>query len=337
MYTTKKGFAFNPDKTMAAIKSQLLENEQVEALFVLNSDGVGYGIISKLRFAFFKVGKQTAHSSVAMSSIANYESIGRSGSYSVILNLKDGSTAKLGTPLKDDESAVLEVLNDCIENALDSSEITNDTPESRDAAFLSIESNFPWSKVPKHLQKNLMENISADETPLFMISTHAGSAAGSLVAMKDRCMIIKSGAIGGFMAGSLGGARVSSFYYRDITGIEYNSGFMSGVVEVLTASYDGSANKDYWKGTSKSRNADSNDPWTLSNTLPLPKVNYESAKVQFDKLRALISESKQISQASTVVHEKSGADELEKFAVLFQKGIIDEDEFKVAKRKILGV
>ena len=139
------------------------------------------------------------------------------------------------------------------------------------------------------------------------------------------------------MSGSLGGARVSSFYYRDITGIEYNSGLISGIVEILTASYDGSATKDYWKGTGKGRNADSNDPWTLSNTLPLDKASYASAKSQFDKLRELISQSKGSAAAGTVVQEKSLADEIEKLSDLLEKGLIDANEFKEAKKRILGI
>jgi hypothetical protein len=47
------------------------------------------------------------------------------------------------------------------------------------------------------------------------------------------------------MTGSLGGGRITTFHYTEITGIEYNAGMMMGVLEILTPSYQGSGNKDY--------------------------------------------------------------------------------------------
>ena len=89
--------------------------------------------------------------------------------------------------------------------------------------------------------------------------------------------MIKVGLATSFMAGALGGGRITTFPFTEITGIEYNAQILSGVLEVLTPSYQGTANKDYWRGTNKSRNADANDPWTLSNTLPLARSTYNAA------------------------------------------------------------
>lgn len=336
MYTTKKNFAFNPDKLLDRISKHFLPEEDVRALFSLSGNGVGYGIISTMRVAFFKVDFSILVS-VPMTQIDGYEFTTKLGTRTCHLKLKDQPSVKLGVFMSDDEEPVLKVLDDCISRPVANGAIALDTPDSRDAEFMSIESNVPWKKVPKHLQKNLISNISAEEKPLFIISTYLSAMAGSLVAMDDRCILIKSGVLGGLMSGSLGGARVSTFYYRDITGIEYNSGMLNGVVEILTASYNGSANKDFWKGTNKSRNADSNDPWTLSNTLPLPKAEYSIAKTQFDRLRGLISESKGSNSVRVPIQDKSLADEIEKLSSLLAKGLIDEDEFKEAKRKILGV
>jgi hypothetical protein len=336
MYTTKKSFGFNPDKNLERLSVQFLPDEDVRALFALSGNGTGVGVLSTSRFVFFKFGDDKVHVSVPMDQVEGYESTTKLGNNTYNLKLKDGSLVKVGLFLRDDEGPVLEVLDACIRDAVSSDDIALDTPDSREAEFTAIESNIPWKKVPKHLQKNLMANISADEKPLFIISTYVSASAGSLVAMKDRCLLIKSGALAGFMAGSLGGARVTSFYYRDITGIEYNSGMVNGVVEILTASYNGSANKDFWKGATKPRNADSNDPWTLSNTLPFGKSEYSAAKAQFDKLRSLISAAKG-SGTTTVVKEHSVADEIEKLSNLLAQGLIDQDEFKEAKKKILGI
>lgn len=66
---------------------------------------------------------------------------------------------------------------------------------------------------------------------------------------------------------------------------------MTGVLEVLTGSYGGGPNKDYWRGTGKSRNADANDPWTQSNTLPLGRLEYQQALPRLNEMRARIAES----------------------------------------------
>lgn len=336
MYTTKKNFAFNPDKVMDKISALLLPGEEVKALFTLSGNGSGYAVASPLRIAFFKIGESKAHVSVPMEQLEGYESSTKLGTTSYSLKLKDGSTIKLGVFLRDDEKPVLEIIGECIANPVKGADIALDTPESRDAEFTSIEANFPWTKVPKHLQKNVLANIASDEKPLFIISANAGSAAGALVAMGDRCILIKSGAMGGLLTGTLGGARVTTFYYRDITGIEYNSGMLTGVVEILTPSYNGSANKDFWKGSNKSRNADSNDPWTLSNTLPFSKLDYAAAKNLFDKLRKLISESKISTTQVITTSQSSVSDEITKLAKLLEDGLIDQDEFKEAKKKLLG-
>jgi hypothetical protein len=198
----------------------------------------------------------------------------------------------------------------------------------------SIPSNVNWKSIPKHLSNAISQNIGPKEKPVFFISD-ATSWGGALVALEDRCLIIKSGLMGGFMAGSLGGSRVTTFYYRDINAVEYNSGFLSGVLEVLTASYNGSANRDFWRGTDKSRNADANDPWTLSNTLPLSKLAYQDAHELISQLREMIRDSKETKITLNNSGPVSIADELAKLADLKSQGVISEKDFQAAKAKLL--
>ena len=82
------------------------------------------------------------------------------------------------------------------------------------------------------------------------------------------------------------------FPYTDITGIEYNAGLMNGVLEILTPSYDGTANKDYWKFWNAETNAEGNSPYALSNTLPLPKHVYQRALRPLNELRKRIADNK---------------------------------------------
>lgn len=188
----------------------------------------------------------------------------------------------------------------------------------------------------KKLLEEAQKSCRANERPLFIL---AEGQAGGLVAFEDRCMIIKKGAMTGFMAGSVGGGRVATFMYADITGIEYNSGWVTGVLEILTASYQGTGNKDYWRGTGKGRNADSNDPWTLSNTLPLGKPTYEQARSKLDMMRQLIAEAKrpqQVTAPPTQPIAASLADEIQALAALHQSGVLDDEEFKSAKARLLS-
>ena len=198
-----------------------------------------------------------------------------------------------------------------------------------------------------HLSRKASEAIKDqchDGDPWLILVSAGG--AGLLAAWGDRLSIIKTGALTSFMAGALGGQRTATFHLRDITGLEYNSGFANGVLEVLTPSYSGSTNKDYWRGTNSSRNANSDDPWTLSNTLPLSKTEYRAAHAQILELRRRISESKTGDRSTPPTQtvpapstpERSGvADELSKLAALFEAGVLSSEEFSQAKQKVLGI
>lgn len=177
-----------------------------------------------------------------------------------------------------------------------------------------------------------------NEQPWLILTSSGG--AGVLAAWEDRLAIIKTGGLTSMMAGSLGGERSAVFHYVDITGVEYNSGFVKGVLEVLTPSYSGGAQKDFWRGSNASRNADSNDPWTLSNTLPLTKAEYNAARDEMQTLRSRIAEAKRPTvQVSPLVAPTSVgtglADEVKKLADLRDAGILTEEEFDAAKRRLI--
>jgi hypothetical protein len=177
------------------------------------------------------------------------------------------------------------------------------------------------------------------ESPWLMVGTGIG-LEGVLVAFEDRLAIIKTGLLTSAMAGSLGGERTTVIDFTDITGIEYNSGIFNGVLEVLTASYEGSTNKDFWRGKRDPRNSNSNDPHTLSNTLPLNKLDYKKGAAAIQDLRSRISKAKRretsvVANVTVPDGAPSRADELKKFAELLAVGAITQDEFDAAKQRIL--
>lgn len=194
--------------------------------------------------------------------------------------------------------------------------------------------------LPVHLLKAIERNAREDEMPVMIITGTYDSTDGSLIVFDDRCVISKSGIIGGFMAGSLGGAREATFFFPDITGIEYNSGILNGVLEILTASYSGAATRDFWSGiTNPNRNKSENDPRVSSNTLPLIKPDYIEAKGLIEELRSTIAAAKNtkvVIEGNVNPATPGLADELEKPARLRDSGVLTEEEFAASKAKLLG-
>lgn len=194
------------------------------------------------------------------------------------------------------------------------------------------------SKLRRKASDSILRESNGDK-PWFILVTIDG---GLLAAFDDRLTIIKTGAITSLMSGSFGGGRTTTVFFRDVTGLEYNSGILTGVLEVLTASYQGTANKDFWRGRNQSRNADSNDPFTLSNTLPLSKIEYNNALDEIRELRRRISTAKaQVviapsSQQPPSTNMPSLGDELIKLAELNKAGVLSDDEFQNAKKRLLG-
>ena len=184
---------------------------------------------------------------------------------------------------------------------------------------------------PKVLAK--LENHLVDGEEVLVLIASLGS--GYLVATKDRCLIAKVTAGQSLLAGSFGGGRVASFYYQDINGIEYNSGLATGVLEIRTASYQGTDNKDFWQGTFGSRNANSNDPFTLSNTLPMNRSDYREAKPLVEKIQKLISEAK-TGRISPQGRDGDLASSLVKLSEMLEAGHLTKEEFALAKGKLLG-
>jgi len=145
----------------------------------------------------------------------------------------------------------------------------------------------------------------------------------SLIALHDRVLIIKPG----LLAGATFGARVTAFYYKDITGIEMNTGLTTAVLEILTPSYQGTADRDFW---SLGRDR---DPFRVSNCIPLHKPHLDAYRPYLERLRARIQQAKQATSSGTT--EDIGT-QIQKLVELRDSGALTEDEFQQAKRKLIG-
>jgi hypothetical protein len=125
----------------------------------------------------------------------------------------------------------------------------------------------------------------------------------------------------------LAGARVTTFYYRDITGVEANTGLLQGVIEVNTPAFPGTTTKDYW-----SQGRDRN-PRFASNCVPIDRPGLKAYKPYLDQLRHWIQETKQEGRGP---RPASLSDELQKLAALKEQGVLTDEEVEQAKARILG-
>lgn len=194
-----------------------------------------------------------------------------------------------------------------------------------------------YGAVTPAAQQALHGHTRPGERPWLVIAP--SGFGGMLAAFDDRLLILKVGLMTSWLAGSLGAGRVATFPFIEITGIEYNGGIMTGVLEILTASYSGTKHHDFWRGTNDRRNADSGDPFTLSNTLPLGRAEYEQALPGINDLRSRIIRAKsptvEVRVASNGPATSSTADELAKLAALRDRGDLTAEEFARMKARLL--
>lgn len=181
--------------------------------------------------------------------------------------------------------------------------------------------------------RKLIEHSPNGEKPWLVIGAGQG---GAMAAFGDRLMILKVGMLTSFQADSFGGGRITTFHYDQITGIEYNGNIFNGVLEVLTPSYQGTANKDFWKGAFRRPNSDANSPFTLSNTLPLDRFAYQEAIPYLNEIRNKCAEARRPVVHVAVPDTSNGGNglsaELAKLAELKERGVLDDAEFAAAKQ-----
>lgn len=177
----------------------------------------------------------------------------------------------------------------------------------------------------KKIKRLAQENMNQNEKILFCL---VGNFNQSLIALDERLLVIKVG----FMAGATFGGRVTSFHYKDITGIEVNTGLINGVIEIHTPSYQATKEKDWWSADRD------RDPMKVSNCIPITKANLKEYQPYLERLRQKIQEAKTTSTtgSQTSIGSKDIGYQLEKLASLHSSGELSDEEFEQAKRKLLG-
>jgi hypothetical protein len=182
--------------------------------------------------------------------------------------------------------------------------------------------------VPAKTRKHVDTHLGPDENVLVAL---VGTSGQALVALDDRLLIVKPG----YMAGATFGAKVTSFPYRDISAIEVNTTWMSGVIEVIVPGYDGRKPTSYWSGDKDK------DPFKISNCLPIPKKAASEWQPHLDAIRQKIARAKHAPHPSSAPAPGGGAGNndliasLERLQALRTAGALSDEEFQAAKERLL--
>jgi hypothetical protein len=180
--------------------------------------------------------------------------------------------------------------------------------------------------IPAKARKHVDSHVGQHENVLIVL---VGQSSQTLVALDERLIIVKPG----YMAGASFGAKATSFSYRDISAIEVNTTMMSGVIEVIAAGYDGRKPTRYW---SSDKNQ---DPFKLSNCLPIAKKAASAWQEHLDVIRRKIAESKQsaaLVSPSTPSASNDLVASLERLGALRSSGVLSEEEFQAAKSRLIA-
>jgi hypothetical protein len=192
------------------------------------------------------------------------------------------------------------------------------------------------------LRKLVQPHISEGESIQFCLLSGNGRWNQAIVALTDRLLMMKPG----LMAGATSGPQVIGFYYRDITGIEVNTGLINGVIEINTLGYQRTRQKNFWSIKNEDR-----DPYGVANCLPISKKNMSEYKPYIDRLRAMERAAKQERMISSPARSESSLSselsslaslrasgvlsKLEKLASVRASGLLTEEEFQRAKQRLL--
>ena len=185
--------------------------------------------------------------------------------------------------------------------------------------------------LPGSVRKTASQHVESGERVDFFLVGHADQ---TLVALADRLLILKPG----FMANTAFGCRATTLYYRDVTGIQINTGMRKAVLEVSTPSYQATP-IDYWRGFDKNVKAQVPSAYVAPNCIPANKKLVDSWKPLLDELR------QRVAAAKLPIHEDLRTDpaagqldpteQIRKLAALRDDGILTAEEFEDKKRQIL--
>ncbi len=166
--------------------------------------------------------------------------------------------------------------------------------------------------------KLLDQNLGAGELVQVII---LGLWDSAIIGTKNRAFIFKKGMMGGVMFGS----KLTSWDYRNLTGVQLETGPMSGFVSLQGPGIS-SQDLSYWD-TGK------NSPAMSPHAISLNRELFPQAREGVACLRELIMEAQRSRDGETNVPDIPG--QIRGLATLHDQGIITQEEFESKKKDLL--
>lgn len=186
-----------------------------------------------------------------------------------------------------------------------------------------------FGKLRGRVKTVLSQNLSPDEAVRAVIRGANGQA---IIGTDRRAFVCKPG----WMAGATLGAEVTTYNYLNVTGVQLHKGMVTGTVAIETGQQ--MAKTSVWKQGDA-------DTYKAPNAIPVGG-DWNEVRAGVARLRQLVdvAHSGMIGQraeaesipAGSAPQAASVADELSKLAELRASGVLSDDEFAAAKRRLLS-
>ena len=167
----------------------------------------------------------------------------------------------------------------------------------------------------------LDENLAPDEHVKVIIR---GTLDSAMMGTDRRVFVFKMG----FMAGATFGHKFTSWDYRNIVGIQIETGLLTGFV-VIQAPGTETADGSYWS-TGK------NSPDKSPGAVPIHRYHFKQARKGVALLRLLISESQMQGSPANVSTSQDIPGKIKQLAELHEQGILTTEEFQAKKSELLA-
>lgn len=165
----------------------------------------------------------------------------------------------------------------------------------------------------------LKANIADGERILVKLQTLSDRGDGEAFVVTDRRIYILKY---GWITGHAFGGQCGAYGFNQITGLEIRKRWKAGVLEILTPA---------------DRNTQGKNPIQADNMLMFVwDIQGEAFQRGVNIARETMQKALNASTAPAV-GQQSAADEIEKLALLRDKGILTEDEYQAKKRQLLGL
>jgi Short C-terminal domain len=178
-------------------------------------------------------------------------------------------------------------------------------------------------QLTKDANKLLDQNLAAGEVVRAIIRGTFSSAA---ICTDRRVFVSKQG----MMGGALFGKKLTSYDYRNLTGVHLETGVVSGVF-ALEGPGISSHDLSYWS-------QGKGDPGKAPHALALNRDNFEQAKAGVALLRRLIADAQQsaYSPAPAAPASVDVPDQIRKLGELRDAGFLTAAEFESKKAELLA-